>query len=79
MKFIVIIARSISPKFVSLIDYFTELDLSFALVTETWLKKEMLDAIKQDIQNEYSLSVIAKNRPLSKEGNVINGGGAAIS
>ena len=60
MKFVLTNARSIMPKLYSLIDYFTELELSFAMITETWLKKESLERIKGELQHECSLSIKPK-------------------
>ena len=78
MKFVLTNARSIAPKINSLTDYFSELQLSFSLITETWLKKEVLETLTQDLRHEHSLNIIAKNRPLTNEGKSVNGGGVAI-
>ena len=78
MKFLLTNARSIAPKINSMTDYFSELQLSFSLITETWLKKEVLETLTQDLRHEHSLNIIAKNRPLTNEGKSVNGGGVAI-
>ena len=57
-------ARSLTPKMGSLLDYFDELDLSFAVVTESWMKdgKKLGDDLL-DLEDETSLVVLYKNRP----------------
>ena len=78
MKFIITNARSIQPKIVSLIDYFDELKISFAMITETWLKGPSLESVTHELTHGHSLQIIAKNRPPTKDGVAVNGGGAAV-
>ena len=78
MKFVLTNARSIAPKIDSLTDYFSELQLSFSLVTETWLKKEALEKLTQDLHHEHSLKIIAKNRPPTSDEKPVSGGGVSI-
>ena len=66
-------ARSLGPKIGSLIDYFEELDISFALITETWLVKGRdLERNVEDLELGENIAIINKNRHNRK------GGGVAI-
>ena len=78
MKFVLTNARSLMPKLQSLVDCFTEMLLTMALVTETWLHDGNTNAFKDVLVNEHKLNVIYKNRPKKKDGSTVTGGGAAI-
>ena len=70
-------ARSLSPKMPSLIDCFNELECTFAVITETWLKdSEKLDLQCRDLHDGAGLNVIYKNRPRNNRG--ISHGGVCI-
>ena len=78
MNFISTNARSLTPKIHSLCDYFVDLDLSFAAVTETWMRDGVAaDKICVDLLHGSGLKTILKNRPVkNQKGN--SGGGVAI-
>ena len=78
MKFVLTNARSLMPKLHSLVDCFTEMSLTMALVTETWLHDGNFDAFKDVLINEHKLNVIYKNRPKKKDGTTVTGGEATI-
>ena len=79
VNFIVTNARSLLPKINSLVDYMTELDLHFALITETWFRDgEEMERIRVDLREGESLEIKYKNRQTTRNGRVINGGGVAI-
>ena len=61
LSFIITNARSIKPKLISLMDYMTELDLSFSVITETWLHSgEEYNKMKNDLKkNPYHWSISA--------------------
>ena len=71
-------ARSLCPKIVSLLDYFDELKLTFATITETWLVDgESLEEDLQDLALGSGVSMLCRNR-------VVNGkpsghGGVALA
>lgn len=72
-------ARSLSPKIKSLIEMFDELDLHFAVVTESWLKDgEILDRDIIDLEYGTQLKIIYKNRPVRAAGARQVGGGVSI-
>ena len=57
-------ARSLSPKIESLQNAFTEHELDFALVTESWLSDgALLDKDVMDLEYGTNLKIIYKNRP----------------
>ena len=78
MKFLMTNARSLLPKIASLMDCFVELELSFAMISETWLKNTTSDVLKSEIKNNHKLEIIHKNRPLKPDGSIVTGGGVAI-
>ena len=62
-------ARSLCPKFESMLDNFKELDCCFGVVTETWLKDgKLLEDQLRDVQDGHGLSVIYKNRKPNTRG-----------
>ena len=63
MSFILTNARSLAPKFDSMVDAFESLGLDFLCVTETWFKggKELAEALR-DLQGKSGLSIIHKSR-----------------
>ena len=62
-------ARSIENKIDSMYDMFNELDVSVAVITETWSKdNENYKRIKERSEHEHGLSIIAKHRPGRKKG-----------
>ena len=70
-------ARSLWQKVDSLSDYFLELDLSLAIVTETWLHRgEQLDRFASDCHDRLGLELVYRNR--AKTGSSNPGGGVAI-
>ena len=74
LNFVVNNSRSIAPKIYSLIDYFTELNVAAALITETWLKdNKTKEKFEADLKHGYGLDVISKLRGSGK-----NGGGVSI-
>ena len=73
LRMAIINARSISAKIGSLVDTFTNLDLHFACVSETWLRSgSSLDTNIADLEESQSISLITKNRST-------RGGGVAIA
>ena len=70
-------ARSLCPKFESMLDNFNELECCFGVVTETWMRdgKQLEDQL-QDVQDGHGLSVIYKNRKANTRG--ISHGGVCI-
>ena len=68
MSFIVTNARSLAPKINSLINCFTELDLFFSIVTESWLRdgKELREAV-DDLNAGCNLDIITPNRKARKD------------
>ena len=57
-------ARSLCPKIDSLITCFDELDLSFAVITETWFKDSVqLEDDLIDLRGRAGLGMLTKNRP----------------
>ena len=78
LRFVVANARSLAPKIRSLIDYFNELELSFALITESWLKDgpELVDSL-QDLEMGEDLKIMHHNRK-SRRGRTAGGGVALV-
>ena len=72
-------ARSLSPKIHSLITMFDELQLHFAVVTESWLKDgQTLDRDVIDLEYGTDLKIIYKNRPTKQASRRRVGGGVSI-
>ena len=73
-------ARSLSPKIMSLITYFEELELDIAIVSESWLADSTtLTEDLAELELGTDLSVIYKNRPLRLTSRRCTaGGGIAI-
>ena len=80
IRFVLTNARSLSPKIMSLIDYFDECKLHFSIITESWLANgETLDRDIIDLENGTDLKVIYKNRPVKPTSRRRTaGGGVAI-
>ena len=79
LNFICANARSLGPKINSLIDYFDELDLAFAIISETWFKQgNGLENLTTDLKYGHGLKLINKTRPTRPNGQTISGGGVAI-
>ena len=56
-------ARSLSPKIKSLIDYLSELEVTAAIVSESWMKDGAdLDSDLLDLEKGTALKMIYKNR-----------------
>ena len=73
LNFILANARSLPSKMTSLTDSIKELDLHFAVITETWLKTNRETAAElREIEDGESISIISKNR----KG---RGGGVAVA
>ena len=67
-------ARSLAPKIRSLIDYFSELDLHIAMITESWMKDgTKFEEDCSDLELGKSLGIIHKNRK-SRRGRTAGGG-----
>ena len=72
-------ARSLRPKIQSLLDYMNELEVSVALILETWLKdNNEMDRLKDDTEYGHDVGIIAKHRPRRKNDSYVAGGGVAI-
>ena len=70
-------ARSLRPKITSLIDAFTNLDLTFAVVTETWFTNgSKLQSESEDLLLGHGLKALTLNRPPGNAG--FSHGGVAI-
>ena len=79
IKFIYTNARSLIPKLQSVYDLFEELDLSFALITETWMKTgRRTNEACDEIRNGQGLQIVYKNRDQCKTGSETGGGVAII-
>lgn len=78
MKFIMTNALSFLPKIESLVDYFSEMQLSMAMISETWIKPSNEKYIVEKLHNEHRLKIIMKNRPLKRDGTQVSGGGVAV-
>ena len=67
-------ARSLCPKINSMIDYFHELECTFAIITETWLSDgEHLQNDIDDLQDGAGVTMLCKNRKKNHRG-VAHGG-----
>ena len=72
-------ARSLAPKIGSLIEMFDELDLHFAIITESWLKDgQVLNRDVIDLEFGSQLKILYKNRPAKRAGARTVGGGVSI-
>ena len=72
VSFLITNARSLPPKIRSLITYFEELELHFALVTETWMSEgDRYDRNAKKLEDRDNLEIIRKSRKT-------RGGGVAI-
>lgn len=77
MNFAVFNSRSLAPKINSLAEYFEELDLTFAIISETWLVEgAILEHVKQELNNGHGLQIIYTNRRTKRGRNT--GGGICI-
>ena len=77
LNFIYTNARSIKPKIQSLYDAFNDLNLAFALITETWMKKgRKQDEAVDEATNGQGLKILYKNR--QETGSDAAGGGVAV-
>ena len=62
-------SRSIENKIESVYDIFDELDISIAIVTETWSKNDnTFERIKERSLHEKGITIIHKHRPGTKKG-----------
>ena len=78
MNFALTNARSLLPKKEAFIDYFDELDLSFAIVSETWLHRGgSLEILENELKAEHGIVLL--NRMRVKKGNNNPGGGISIA
>lgn len=76
-------ARSLAPKFASLIDLYKEIDTTFGIITESWLcDGEILEKDLLDLEKGTSLKMIYKNRTSKRKRTsryiTKRGGGVAI-
>ena len=79
MRFIATNARSLAPKISSLMDCFNELDLHFAIVTESWLRDgKQLDAAIVDLNAGCNLDMVTHNRKAKSNGRTAGGGIAIV-
>ena len=70
-------ARSLRPKITSLIDAFSQLDLTFSVVTETWFTDgSKLELESEDLLLGHGLAALTLNRPAGRAG--YSHGGVAI-
>ena len=66
-NYIVTNARSLAPKMRSAIENFNELDLSLAIITESWLKDgKRLEECVGDLEMGENIRMIHKNRAAKK-------------
>ena len=70
-------ARSLKPKTSSLIDCMTELDVDFAILTETWLNDNQIGELQQDLSLGSGLGLVALNRKAHDNG--VSYGGVAVA
>lgn len=80
IKYMLTNSRSLSPKVLSLVAYFEELELDLALITESWLADgSRLDQDIAELEHGTDLSVLYKNRPLKPNSRRrTSGGGVAL-
>ena len=77
-RYILTNARSLTPKIESLLDFFDELDLQMAIITESWLKPgKDLERSLRDLEDGERLKIIHKSRPSKR--NRTAGCGVAIA
>ena len=74
IRFISTNARSLAPKIDSMIECFSELDLHFALITESWLKddQKLKDAV-MDLDQGENIAMLTHNRK-TRNGRTAGGG-----
>ena len=73
----VINARSLAPKIASLTEYFEEKDLSFAIISESWLVEGHIhEEVKNELKHGFGLELIYTNRRPKNGRNT--GGGICI-
>ena len=78
-SFMVSNARSLLPKIQSLLENFSELNVGFAMISETWLRDNSDNKhLTIDLKQGHGLSIIQKNRYKTKSGALVRGGGVAI-
>ena len=63
LTFLNINARSLKPKFISLVDCFDEKQADFATVTETWLQSDRsTEDFKAEVRERYAMGIISRER-----------------
>ena len=78
LNFITANARSLAPKMQSLIDCFSELELHFAIISESWLKDgKALNDDLADLEGGEGLKMVMNNRR-SRRGKIAGGGVAVV-
>ena len=79
IKYMLTNSRSLSPKVLSLVAYFEELELGLALITESWLADgSRLDQDIAELEHGTDMSVLYKNRPLKPNSRRRTSGGVAL-
>ena len=79
MRFAVTNTRSLRPKLTSAVDCINEHDLSFMIVSETWLTQSPdLDIMTNDLKHRDGLEILVKSRKKKINSNRNPGGGLAI-
>ena len=68
--------RSLCPKIDSFFDCVKETDTNLAIVTETWMKNDMMDGLREDFLEGEGFRVAARNREVG--GNGVAYGGVAV-
>ena len=77
VTFAVVNARSLAPKLDSLVENFEELDIAFAIVTETWfVEGPIYNQSVEELNLGHGIASICHNRKASAGRNT--GGGVAI-
>ena len=77
INFAVTNARSLAPKIESLREYIMELDLTFGVLTESWLRDDQsLENTKDDLSLGSRLGLLIRNRKSARGRNA--GGGVAV-
>ena len=59
-------ARSVEQKIPSLVDHFENTDSLITIISETWLKKNNVEEIKEKLKNENDIGLISFTRPGNK-------------
>ena len=73
-------ARSLAPKFPSLLDHIEENDIAVSIISESWLKPgAVLEQEIDDLRNGESLDLFHHSRKISSRGRPAGGGVAIIS